>query len=294
MTTARGEAWALAALIAGAMGIAFAPIFVRIAETGPVATAFWRLLLALPVMFAWAHVEQRGKPSAGKAQRRGGAWMMIVTGLCFAGDLGVWHWSIKLTSVANSTFLVNLAPVFVTAGAALLFHERVRGLFAAALVVALIGAALLVGANFQVEGSALAGDMLALIAAVFYAGYQLSIKHCRTRFSTSQIMSWSGVTTTVVLLIVAVASGERLLPQTTQGWWVLVALAAICQIAGQSLITYAVAHLRAALSSVSLLIQPVAASLFAWLLFNETLAAGQWLGGAAVLLGIWLARRASL
>jgi drug/metabolite transporter (DMT)-like permease len=87
------------------------------------------------------------------------------------------------------------------------------------------------------------------------------------------------------------AFGERILPESAAGWLPLLGLALVCQFGGQGLITYAVAHLPANFSSVSLLTQPVVAALLAWIFFGEALAVLQWWGGAAVLLGIYFARR---
>lgn len=280
---------ALAALFAGAVAIAFAPVFVRLAETGPVATAFWRMALSLPLLFAWTRLEAPAARLRPADRRHWG--LLLLIGLCFAGDLGVWHWSIRLTSIANATFLVNLAPLFVVAGAWLLFAERPRPLFVVALVTAVAGAALLAGASFGLTGTALLGDGLALLAAAFYGAYQLAVKRARAGLSTAAIMCWSGTVTAGVLLAAALARGEALLPRSAAGWGVLLALALVCQVAGQTLITYAFAHLRAGLSSVSLLLQPVAATLLAWLIFGETLTPLQVLGSGLVLAGIWLARR---
>src|SRR5687767_13575938 len=91
---------ALPALLLGATAIGLAPIFVRISDVGPITTAFYRLFLALPVLGLWWWFE-RGKraPSFDASTWR---WL-FVAGLCFAGDLSVWHWSILTTSVANAT-----------------------------------------------------------------------------------------------------------------------------------------------------------------------------------------------
>lgn len=283
------RAWALPALFAGALGIAFAPIFVRWSEAGPVATAFWRMLLALPLLAAWAVLQGRVEDRAPK--ERTGRWMAVLTGLFFAADLAVWHWSIGLTSVANATFFANLAPIVVTLGAWMLFHERVRPVFFAGMLLALAGSALLMGANLGGAPSRLLGDGLGMLTAVFYAGYQLCVKRLRDTQSTARIMLASGAACAAVLLPVALAMGETILPHSATGWLVLIGLALVCQFAGQSLIAFAVAHLSASFSSVSLLLQPVAAATFAWLLFGEALAPLQWVGAAAVLAGIWLARR---
>lgn len=281
--------WALAALFAGAIGIAFAPIFVRWSEVGPVATAFWRMLLALPLLAAWAALHARGREPLPDEKR--GWKLAVLAGLFFAADLAVWHWSIRLTSVANATFLANLAPVAVTAGAWLLLGERARPVFFAGLLLSLAGAALLMGANFGGAHAVLVGDGLGMLTAVFYAGYQLCVKRLRDTQSTARIMLLSGAACAAALLPAALLMGETILPASPAGWGVLIGLALVCQFAGQSLIAYAVAHLSASFSSVSLLLQPVAAAGFAWLLFGEALATLQWLGAAAVLAGIWLARR---
>ncbi|MCZ7653448.1 MAG: DMT family transporter [Rhodocyclaceae bacterium] len=280
--------WALPALFAGALGIAFAPIFVRWSEVGPVATAFWRMALALPLLALWAscNAAPRGAPA-----RHTGIAMALLAGLFFAADLAVWHWSIRLTSVANATFLANLAPVAVTLGAWVLLKERAKPVFFVGMALALTGAALLVQANVGGTGDALLGDALGILTAFFYAGYQLCVKRLRGAQPTARIMLVSGAACAAVLLPLALASGETVLPTTATGWLVVLAPAVVCQFGGQSLITYAVAHLPASFASVSLLVQPVAAAALAWLLFGETLAALQWLGAAAVLAGIWLARR---
>ena len=106
-------------------------------------------------------------------------------------------------------------------------------------------------------------------------------------------MAWSTTITALVLLPVAAAFPQPFWPSGAAGWWVLAGLALVTQVLGQGLIAYAFAHLPASLSSVSLLIQPVMAALFAWLLFGEAIGAAQYLGGAIVLAGIWLARRGS-
>jgi drug/metabolite transporter (DMT)-like permease len=99
--------------------------------------------------------------------------------------------------------------------------------------------------------------------------------------------------TAVLLLPVALASGEQMLPLTALGWLTLVGLALVSHAAGQGLITYALAHLPAAFSSVSLLFQPVMAAVFAWALLGEALAPAQIAGGVVVLIGIYLSRRGS-
>jgi drug/metabolite transporter (DMT)-like permease len=283
----------LGALFGGAAGIAFAPIFVRLSEVGPSATAFWRLALALPALWAWAGVERPGRPgttrpSAGRDLRR-----VVAAGLFFASDLAVWHWSIRLTSVANATLLANVTPIFVTLGAWLWFGQRVTATFILAIVTALAGAAVLVGISLQLSAQHLFGDLLGVVTAIFYAGYLLAVTELRGRFSSATVLAWSSAFSAAALLPITMLSREGLMPSTGTGWGVLIGLALVSQVAGQGLITYALAHLPAAFSSVGLLLQPVIAALLAWIILNEPIGAWQALGGAIVLVGIALARRAS-
>lgn len=285
----RARTVALIALFAGAVAIATAPLFVKVSETGPVATAFWRVFLALPFLFFWAFAE--GARDA-HASRDSGEWLgILAAGLFFAGDLAVWHWSIVLTSVANSTLLANLAPFFVTLAAWLIFRQRPAMLFTVGLAAALSGVVLLVGADFRVSGRALLGDALGVVTAMFYAAYQITVTRLRGTRSTAHIMAYSSAVMAAALLPIALLSGDQLLPDSGIGWLKLFGLALFAQVAGQSLIAYAMAHLPATFSSVGLLLQPVAAALFAWVLLGETLGWLQVAGAVLVLAGIRIAHQ---
>jgi len=277
------RAMALAALFAGATAIATSALFVKVSEAGPVATAFWRVFLALPFLWAWAMFDNRRAHFANLARDHR---LILAAGLFFAGDLAVWHWSIVLTSVANATLLSNLAPIFVTLIAWLWFGARPKGIFIVGLAAALAGVVMLIGVDFGARGHVL-GNALGVVTAMFYAGYQMTVTRLRVAASTGSIMAWSGVVMAVALL-----SSQPFFPVTQMGWIKLVGLALISQVAGQSLIAYAMAHLHATFSSVGLLLQPVMAALFAWILLGETMGTMQIAGGIVVLIGIRIAHQA--
>ena len=282
---------AVAALLAGAAAIGASALFVKVSETGPVATAFWRVALALPFLWAWSVIGSRGGHVAGfTAERR----LIIAAGLFFAGDLAVWHWSIVLTSVANATLLANLAPIFVALAVWMLYGKRPTALFLAGLSAALVGVTVLLGGDFRAGGGAVLGDILGVVTAMFYGAYQLTVTRARSRASTSVIMAWSGLVTAAALLPLALGSGEQLFPHSAAGWAKLVGLALVSQVAGQSLIAYAMAHLPATFSSVGLLAQPVIAAALAWVLLGETLGWIEIGGAIVVLAGIRIVHQAEL
>jgi drug/metabolite transporter (DMT)-like permease len=291
-----GERWALVALLAGAAGIAFAPIFVRLSELPPTATAFHRLFLALPPLWLWKLVEDRGSAARRPAEppaAAGNAMLLVAAGLFFAGDLALWHWSIRFTTVANATLLANLAPIFVTLAGYLLFSERFSRQFLLGMALAIAGAGILMGESLGFGAEHLLGDVLGLTTAAFYAGYIMSVAHLRSRLSTATIMAWSGVVSCAALLTVTLLLGETLLPVTPEGWAVLFGLALLSHAGGQSLIAFALARLPAALSSVSLLLQPAIAAVLAWAILAEPLGPWQMSGAMVILGGIYLARRGS-
>lgn len=280
---------ALGALLVGATCIALSPIFVRVSEAGPTATAFWRVALAVPVLWFFCLRSKSG------TRRYQGKWpLLLAAGVAFAGDLGFWHASIQLTSVANSTLLANLASIFVTLAAWIFLRQRPSRLFLVGLAAALTGVLLLVHTSLEFSSTGLVGDALGVVTAVFYAGYLLAVKGLRDRGETTlHLMAVTSTITALLLLPAALASGEQMLPSSAFGWWMLLGLALVSHAAGQGLIAYSLAHLPAAFSSVSLLFQPVMAAVFAWLLLAEPLVALQVAGGLVVLAGIYLSRRGS-
>lgn len=287
--------WPLVILILGAAAIAFAPIFVRVSEVGPVTTALWRVALAVPVLGGMLVFERARRTDAPlPALGRREYVRLGLAGLFFAGDLAVWHYSIHFTSVANATLLANLAPIFVTLFGFVLFKDRVTRLFIAGMAVALVGAMVLMGKSLSLSHQSFVGDLLGALTAIFYASYILAVGRLRSRLGTIVVMFWSTVFTTVFLVPAAWLAGEQFLPTTAQGWGMLLGLALTAQVLGQSLIAYALAHLPVSFSSVSLLFQPVVAALAAWWIFGEALGPLQGLGALVVLVGVALARQGSV
>ena len=280
---------AFLALIGGATGIGFAPIFVRLSETGPTATAFYRLLFALPLLWVWMWSERRRRPGTPQPRRRGDFALLGLAGLFFTADLSIWHWSLQFTSVTNSTLITNVAPLFVTIAARVFLGERITRRFLAGMFLALAGVGILTGASYSLSSRHVLGDVLSAVAAAFYAGYLVTLKQLRRSFATPVIMAWAGLASCLGFGLVAWVSGDVMWAATPRGWGVLLALALVAHVGGQTLITFGFGYLPASFSSVSLLWQPVVAAIAAWVVLGEPIGVMQGLGALVVLAGIALA-----
>ncbi|MBT5240678.1 MAG: DMT family transporter [Rhodospirillaceae bacterium] len=288
--------FALPAVLLGALILSTSAIFVRLSEVGPIATGMYRMLLALPVFWLWmiaddqrsSHQDTHPK---GLPRNPRDILLVIVAGLFYAADLAVWHTSVGLTTVANATALGNTAPVFVAIASFVLFKERITRLFFAGLVLAMAGTAVLIARSFTVSFDSVVGDALGLLTGVFYAGYILTVARVRRRVSTSAVLAISGLTCGLILGLAALILGEQFVPLTTAGWVWLFGLAYLCQLGGQSLIIAALAYLPTNFGAVALLVQPIGTAIIGWIILSEAITIDKAIGIAAILGGIWLARK---
>jgi drug/metabolite transporter (DMT)-like permease len=287
---ARPELTALLALLAGALALGSSGIFVRVSETGPVASAFWRGALALPPLALWALLERRAPCARARAARLDAGFFWA--GLFFAADIALYHLALTRTSVAVATLEANTAPIVVSILAWAVWRERPRLAFLLATLLAFGGLLLTVSPKLSGGGHDLAGDALALAAAWFYAAYILVVARLRGRHGTGAVMFASTLIYSALLLPLPFVMGERFLPVSGRGWLLLLGLALSAQALGQGLIAYALAHLRATFGSLGLYLQVIGALVYAWLLLGERLQPVQLAGGAIVLIAIALARAA--
>jgi drug/metabolite transporter (DMT)-like permease len=281
---------ALALLILGAVLISFSGIFVKISELGPQATGFYRLAFAFPVFWLWQRWSARdGRGEADRPRSLADLWLLALPGLLLAGDFIAWHWGIRLTNIANPTLFGNTAPIWVTLALWLFWGQRFRPGFLVGMALAIGGIALILGASFETGRDDLVGDLLGIVTGMFYGGYMLALKAARRRFSTAAIMSWGALSGALLILAVTLAVGESLVIPSWHALLILVALSLVSQLGGTTMISWAFAHLPAAFSAVTLLMNPVVTAILAWVLLGEALGWGQIAAGLLVLGGILVA-----
>ena len=275
-------------LIIGAIAIAFSPIFVRFSDVDPIMTAFYRIFISLPffLFFSSFNIIEKVKfPEFNNSYV-----IFLVSGIFFALDLICWHWSIKLTTVSKATFLSNLAPIVVIIFSLIFLKERFSKFFYLAVLLSMVGMLMLLGESFKFNKSQFIGDLLGVLTAVWYGSYIVTISQLRKKYNSTSIMFLSGIVTAIILLIVSILFEQSLFPQSLFTITIIFLLGFICQFMGQSFITYSLAYLSASLSSLCLLIQPIAATVLAYFFFQEKLTTIQFFGSALILIGIYIAR----
>lgn len=284
-----GLAPAFLALCAGAVAMGISPIFVRYAnaDVGPFASAFWRVALSLPVLYAWVRVEERGSRAVG---RRWFSPATILAGVAFSGDLFFWHLSILKTTVANATFFATTAPIFVVLTAWLILRQRVGRPTLVGLALCLAGGASLIGQSLEVDPARIRGDVYGIATAFFFGLYFLAVERARDEGGAARVTLALTIVTTLVLLVVALLLDDRVFPTTLNGVLALVAMAWISHAGGQGLLSVALGRLPAVFSSLVIFLEAIAGAGFGWLILGERVTLIQGLGGALILLGIWIAR----
>jgi drug/metabolite transporter (DMT)-like permease len=274
----------LPALILGNLCLAFGPWFVRMADVGPVSAAFWRIALAVPFLFLIARAV--GDPA--RKLTKPMLLIFVFSGALFAADLASWHIGILQTKLANSNLLGNstsfLLPLYAFA-LARQWPTRMQGI---ALGLAGVGAALLLGRSFELSPQNFAGDLLCLLAGVFYTGYLILMGQARASMGQWPVLAWSTVMSALPLLVFALALGERLIPTN---WTPLIALAFLSQIAGQGLMIYAIGRIAPLVFGITLLLQPVVAATIGWIVYEERLGLADWIGAALIGLALILVRQ---
>ncbi|MAS95448.1 MAG: EamA family transporter [Verrucomicrobiales bacterium] len=289
----------LLGVVAGALCIAFAPIFAVLSRRGEGAvgmwdSAFWRVFIgaiALGILFGL----QRQRLIPRREEFQGGYTWLWLPGVVFAGDFWAWHWSFEHTSVANSTLLANTAILWVTLFAWIVWKERLTKVFTAGAMAAFAGMIILMLSSTTREppaaGNPVVGDFLALLTAGFYAAYQLSMKFFRRQHSAPRLMFWASAVGAFVLFPLAYFHGDPLVPGSAMVWGALIGLGVLSHACGQGLIAYGLGGVPASLASVTLLVQPVATAFLGVWILGQPLVPLQIAGAVIVVTGLFFAIR---
>jgi drug/metabolite transporter (DMT)-like permease len=275
--------FAFPALLIGSSALAFGPWLVRLTGVGPVAAGFWRLALALPFLFVIARLTGQAVHWPGRRL----AGLVALAGFFFAADLAAWHAGIHMTKLGNATLFGNTSS-FVFAIWGLWLARRLPSTTqGAALILAALGAALLMGSSAELSARNFRGDLLATFAGVLYFGYLVCVQRARGSLQSLPLLFIASAFGAAMLLPVSLVLGERIIPDN---WTFVVILALSSQVIGQGLLVYAIGALPPLVVGLTLLTQPAVSALVGWLAYGETLSPLDWVGAIAIAAALVLVR----
>ncbi|WP_084327240.1 DMT family transporter [Desulfofundulus thermocisternus] len=278
------------AILVGVMGAAFSSIFTKLAAAPPMVIAFYRLgftvLMIAPVVLTREREELR-------SMGRRDILLACLSGVLLALHFTAWIASLEYTSIASSTVLVAMQPLFTVLGGYLLYREKIAlpGLAGAAL--ALLGSVMVGVGDFQIGGRAFWGDILAFAGAIFVAGYVLIGRGLRHRLSLLPYIFVVYGASAVTLLAGALLAGVPLFPYPPTTWLWFFLLALVSTIFGHTIFNWALRYVKAAVVSVSLLGEPVGATILAYFIFHQVPSFLQLAGGLAIIAGLAIFIRAA-
>lgn len=272
-----------AALVGGNMALAFGPWSVRLSDAGPVATGFWRLALAMPVLMILAKTNRQPLTGFGRP-----IWLAVIgAGVFFALDLASWHIGIQQTRLGNASLFGNAGSIILMVWGLIALRRAPSTGEWLSLLAAMAGSAILFGRSLEIDMKTLVGDLLCLLAGALYAFYILLLKGARTQVGSWSLLFWASVTGMPILLGCALALGETIVPHH---WGPLLALTLGSQIVGQGLLIYALRHFQPLVIGLMMLTQPGVSILAGWLYFGEALSTWDGLGMLLVAAALVLAR----
>jgi drug/metabolite transporter (DMT)-like permease len=271
----------------GAVLIGFAPIFVKWSTLSSSAISFYRMLLAIPFLFFLNYALNRR--FIFKVKNKKTIFYAAIASLAFTTDLTLWHYSMNITSVSNATIIVNSAPIFVAILGFIIFKDKLSKTFIRSFLITYIGIiGLIYYSNNYINGKVL-GDILCLVAALFYAVYLLVIAKLGKENSLN-IIFYTTLFCCLFSVLPMLIQGGNMIPASKFEWINLLSLAFLCQFGGQYFITHGIGKISASEGSIGLLMQPITATILAAFLFNEILNITQIIFVFIALFGIYLAR----
>ena len=256
----------LAALLAGNVALALGPWLVRLADTGAVSAAFWRLFLALPFLILFARFA--GQPLRGLPRKT--LAIVAIGALAFASDLASWHIGIEMTRLGNATLFGNAGSIILLFWGFVAARMLPRGFDWLAIVCALGGAAILLGRSLEISAQTFVGDLFCITAGLLYAVYLLTLQKERGQFGSWSLLVWVSIFACPFLLGLALILGEPVWPTD---WTPVIVLFITSQLIGQGLLVYSLGHFPPLFIGLALLTQPAIAAAIGYWVFGEVLSA---------------------
>lgn len=272
-------------IIIGVVSVALSAIFVKMTSADSGVTAFYRMLFSVLIMSPLFLMKYTHEIK--KLTRRD--WVFTaIAGVFLAFHFILWFESLNYTSVASSTVLVTMQPLFAFAGTYFFFKERLSFKTLVSGGIAILGSILIGYGDFKISGDALFGDILAIIACALITAYLLFGQDVRKRLSLVTYTFVVYSVSTITLFFYIIFKGESFGPYPAAEWMWFLLLAIIPNLLGHTLFNWALKWVSTNVISIAILFEPVGAAVLAYFILGELLTASQIIGGSVVLAGIIL------
>jgi drug/metabolite transporter (DMT)-like permease len=269
----------------GVLAVSFAAIFIRLANAPPLVIATYRLAIASVILIPIASV--KSLKGLHRLSRRD-IFLVLLSSVFLALHFWLWITSLSYTSIASSVVLVTSHPAFVAAISYFLWDERLNKLTIVGIAVALLGVVCINYNGFTFSSQALLGDLLALIAGFSMGAYLIIGGQLRVRIDILTYLTLIYIGAAVILLVATVIAGYSLFGYSPSTYIMLILLALIPQLLGHSCLNLAIRMVPVTLVSVSILGEPVGATLLGYFILKEMPAVGEIIGGLLILGGIFI------
>lgn len=280
----RGHPLLAVGLFAAVAAVSTSAVLVRYSESPPTVLAAYRLALSAALLWPLALLAPAGRCTFAPGDRL----LALAAGALLGIHYALWFAALERTSVASAAVLVTVHPLLIIPASYVLWRERVGAAALWGLAMALAGGVMIGAGDFDLGGDHLVGDLLAVLAAAAMGAYLMLSRALRQKLSLFPYLARANSFGALVVLLFAWASGAELWPLPAREWAVAAALALVPTLVGHTLFNWALRYTQASVVSVSILGEPVGASILAFLLFGEAPGAWQTVGGVLILAGIYL------
>ena len=272
------------ALIAGVFFTGISAVVIKMANAPGVVTTFYRMgigavVLLIPFLLFWRKYRVLDKR---------GVVFANLSGLCFGCDLALWSTAIMDTDTTLPTLAANLAPVWTGIGAMWLFKEHPRRGFWIGLIISLLGILVMIAPDLRGNTIVLRSIVFGLMAGILYGIYYLTAQEGRTKLETLPFLFISTFTSSIVLFIATLLTGNSFTGYPDHTWMVFIFNGVVVHVVGWWLINFAQGYIRATVVAPTLLGQPIVTVIAAWFILNERHSVWHIAGGVIVLVGIYL------
>lgn len=273
-------------LFLGVMAVAFASIFIRLAEAPSIVIATYRLCLATLVIAPVALVKSRGELTKLSYKE----WLLALgAGAFLALHFAFWIASLRYTTVTSSVVLVTVSPIFVAMASYLLYREKITKRIIWGIAISIIGSIIVGFNNWQLGGASTKGSLLALLGAMAIAGNLLIGRKLRQKMSLLSYIFLTYASAAIILLVWSLIVGGSLTGYSGKTYLMFILLALVPQLIGHSSFNWSLRFLPATMVTIAVLGEPVGATILALAILNEVPSNFEIIGGVLILGGIALA-----